>query len=217
MKKKILIGLGLVLLVIQFARPARNLSGDDTNHLATKYSFPGNVAPLIEKACYDCHSNKTVYPWYSNIQPVGWWLANHVNEGKEHLNFSEFATYVHGTKCAAQFSGNVHVGTVRRYRDQRIAKDNIEWEAPKEELTAWQAEWAALLDAIRQDRPHNEARRAAEDPRGAHRGAVHLGGGGAARRCTSGVSATSASPTATGSPDHWPGCSGCSGSWTWRT
>lgn len=93
MKKKILIGLGLVLLVIQFIRPARNLSGDDTKHLATQYSFPGNVAPLVEKACYDCHSNKTVYPWYSNIQPVGWWLANHVNEGKEHLNFSEFATY----------------------------------------------------------------------------------------------------------------------------
>jgi hypothetical protein len=93
MKKKILIGLGLVLLVIQFIRPARNESGDDTNHIATQYSFPGNVAPLVEKACYDCHSNKTVYPWYSNIQPVGWLLANHVNEGKEHLNFSTFATY----------------------------------------------------------------------------------------------------------------------------
>jgi predicted dehydrogenase len=75
---------------------------------------------------------------------------------------NEFATYVHGTKCAAQFSGNIHAGTVQRYRDQRIAKDNIDWKAPAEKLTPWQAEWAALFDAIRKDRPHNEARRAAE-------------------------------------------------------
>jgi predicted dehydrogenase len=75
---------------------------------------------------------------------------------------NEFATYVHGTKCAAQFSGNIHAGTVQRYRDQRIAKDNIDWKAPAEKLTAWQAEWAVLFDAIRNDRPHNEARRAAE-------------------------------------------------------
>ena len=44
-------------------------------------------------ACYDCHSNTTRYPWYANIQPVGWWLASHVNDGKQHLNFSEFAAY----------------------------------------------------------------------------------------------------------------------------
>jgi predicted dehydrogenase len=90
---------------------------------------------------------------------------------------NEFATYVHGTKCAAQFSGSIHVGTVQRYRDQRIAKDNIEWKAPEEKRTPWQAEWAALFDAIRQDRPHNEARRAAEsnlvDMMG--RAAVHSG------------------------------------------
>ena len=74
---------------------------------------------------------------------------------------NEFATYIHGTKCAAQFSGNVHLGTVRTYKDQRISRDNIVWKAPKEKLTAWQAEWVALLDAIRNDKPHNEARRAA--------------------------------------------------------
>ena len=90
---------------------------------------------------------------------------------------NEFVTYVHGTKCAAQFSGAIHVGEVHRYRDQRIAKDNIAWKAPAEKLTPWQAEWAALFDAIRQDRPHNEARRAAEsnlvDMMG--RSAVHSG------------------------------------------
>jgi predicted dehydrogenase len=90
---------------------------------------------------------------------------------------NEFATYVHGTKCAAQFSGSIHVGEVQRYRDQRIAKDNIVWKAPEEKLTPWQAEWDALFRAIREDRPHNEARRAAEsnlvDMMG--RAAVHSG------------------------------------------
>jgi hypothetical protein len=45
---------------------------------------------MLEVACNDCHSNKTRYPWYSNVQPVAWWLAGHVNDGKRHLNFSEF-------------------------------------------------------------------------------------------------------------------------------
>ena len=75
---------------------------------------------------------------------------------------NEFATYIHGTKCAAQFSGSVHAGTVRIYKDQRIARDNVAWQAPKERFSPWQAEWNVLLDAIRNDRPHNEARRAAE-------------------------------------------------------
>lgn len=75
--------------------------------------------------------------------------------------YNEFATYVHGTKCAAQFSGNVHAGTVHTYRDQRIAPGNIDWKAPTERFSPWQAEWNALLEAIRNDRPHNEAKRAA--------------------------------------------------------
>jgi predicted dehydrogenase len=74
---------------------------------------------------------------------------------------TEFATYIHGTKCAAQFSGWSHVGTVHTYKDQRCAADNIAWRAPKEAVTPWQAEWNNLLDAIRKDKPHNEANRAA--------------------------------------------------------
>jgi predicted dehydrogenase len=73
----------------------------------------------------------------------------------------EFATYVHGTKCAAQFSGNVHEGTVHTYKNQRCERDNIAWQAEKERVSPWQAEWDNLLDAIRRDKPHNEAKRAA--------------------------------------------------------
>jgi predicted dehydrogenase len=74
---------------------------------------------------------------------------------------AEFATYIHGTKCAAQFSGPSHVGTVHLYKDQRCSNDNIAWRAPKEAVTPWEAEWNDLLDSIHKDRPHNEAKRAA--------------------------------------------------------
>lgn len=89
----------------------------------------------------------------------------------------EFATYIHGTKRAAQFSGNIHAATVRTYKDQRIRRDNVLWEAPKEEITAWQAQWNDFLDAIRHNKPMNQARRAAlsnlADIIG--RAAIHMG------------------------------------------
>jgi len=74
---------------------------------------------------------------------------------------TEFATYLHGTKCAAQFSGWSHVGTVQMYKDQCFRNDNITWRAPKEVFTPWEAEWNDLLESIHKDRPHNEAKRAA--------------------------------------------------------
>ena len=73
----------------------------------------------------------------------------------------EFATYLHGTKCAAQFSGPIHKPDVRIYRDQHIAQDNIVWEPPKEPISPYVEEWRVLLDAIRKDRPHNEVQRSA--------------------------------------------------------
>lgn len=100
MLKKFLKRLFLVLLagfvVIQFFRPAKNTaSGPEAyaKDISTVHAVPADVQVILKKACYDCHSNNTEYPWYNNIQPVAWWLANHVNEGKRELNFSEFATY----------------------------------------------------------------------------------------------------------------------------
>jgi len=73
----------------------------------------------------------------------------------------EFATYAHGTKCAAQFSGNIHAPKVRIHRNQQITGDNIAWEPPKEQVSPYVEEWRVLLDAIRHDRPHNEVERSA--------------------------------------------------------
>jgi hypothetical protein len=92
--KKILLTLAVVLALMQFIRPARNIStAISANDLALHYPIPDTVLKILKRSCYDCHSNNTVYPWYDNIQPVGWWLQYHVNHGKHGLNFSEFATY----------------------------------------------------------------------------------------------------------------------------
>jgi len=84
-----------------------------------------------------------------------------VNSRNQQNCHNEFATFVHGTRCAAQFSGNVHAPTVHIYNDQREAKNNLAWRPEREKLSPYQAEWDALLGAIRRDEPHNEAQRAA--------------------------------------------------------
>jgi predicted dehydrogenase len=73
---------------------------------------------------------------------------------------TDFATYIHGTKCAAQFSGNVHAATVHRFKDQRIEKANIAWTPTPDAHSPWQYEWNEFIASIRRNRPHNEAKRA---------------------------------------------------------
>ena len=79
-----------ILVIIQFFKPEKNLSDDQTHNIALKYPVSGEVKDILRVACDDCHSNKTAYPWYVNIQPVAWFLDNHVQEGKRELNFSTF-------------------------------------------------------------------------------------------------------------------------------
>ncbi len=94
MLKKILYTLLIIFILIQFIRPAKNISTEASpNDISAHYNVPDNVMGVLKKSCYDCHSNNTVYPWYNNIQPVAWWLDDHVKEGKRELNFSEFANY----------------------------------------------------------------------------------------------------------------------------
>jgi hypothetical protein len=92
--KKVLLTLLIVLITIQFIQPAHN---KDRQVLPTDilklYRVPTDIHAVLKTSCYDCHSNNTNYPWYYNIQPLGWILNKHVNEGKENLNFSEFGSY----------------------------------------------------------------------------------------------------------------------------
>lgn len=92
--KKIVIIVLLVLIAIQFVRPSRNISNEPQQaDLISNFNVPAKVAGTLKVSCYDCHSNNTRYPWYANIQPLGWLLVSHIKEGKEELNFNEFASY----------------------------------------------------------------------------------------------------------------------------
>ncbi|MBK8519858.1 MAG: heme-binding domain-containing protein [Ferruginibacter sp.] len=84
----------VAFIIIQFIRPAKNRAdGISNNDISKIYAVPADVEAILKTSCYDCHSNNTVYPWYAEIQPAAWWLADHVKEGKKELNFSEFASY----------------------------------------------------------------------------------------------------------------------------
>ena len=92
--KKIGLVLLFVFIAIQFIQPSRNKSGQVLPTDITKlFAIPDSVQVILKNACYDCHSNNTNYPWYVNIQPVGWLMARHIDQGKEVLNFSEFGKY----------------------------------------------------------------------------------------------------------------------------
>ena len=84
----------VVLIVIQFIQPAHNKSEQLLpTDIAKIYNVPDSVLQVLKSACYDCHSNNTNYPWYAKIQPLAWFMARHVKNGKADLNFSEFASY----------------------------------------------------------------------------------------------------------------------------
>lgn len=89
-KSLILVIILIVFIVIQFIRPEKNNSPDTQFALSNKYAINSSVNTIMKDACYDCHSNQTNYPWYAEIQPIGWWLNGHVEDGKRHFNFSDF-------------------------------------------------------------------------------------------------------------------------------
>ena len=80
--------------LIQLLPHVENTSSRSTGkEIATKFTVPPDVDAMLRASCYDCHSNNTVYPWYGHVQPVQWWLDQHISQGKRHLNFDEFASY----------------------------------------------------------------------------------------------------------------------------
>jgi hypothetical protein len=92
--KRSLIGLAVTFVVIQFIRPSlANPPIDETKTIGATVPVPPDVQAILERSCYDCHSNKTVWPWYSNVAPVSWLLADDVKDGRKELNFSEWGTY----------------------------------------------------------------------------------------------------------------------------
>lgn len=84
----------IALVVIQFFRPKENKDEEiAAENITANFQIPDSVQKILKVSCYDCHSNTTVYPFYSKIQPVAWILDDHIREGKKEINFSTFSTY----------------------------------------------------------------------------------------------------------------------------
>ncbi len=97
MTTKIIAAIILLLLLIQFIRIDKtNPSSVPSQDLIYVTSAPGDIASIIKTSCYDCHSNQTKYPWYTNLAPISWFLKHHINEAREHMNFSEWGSYPAG-------------------------------------------------------------------------------------------------------------------------
>src|SRR5450432_4287705 len=94
MIRKLLIVMLVIFAGMQFIRPARNNGAADTDGDIKHYvRVPDTVMNILKTSCYDCHSNHTVYPWYVNINPVGLWLKNHIDDGKQAINFSDLSNF----------------------------------------------------------------------------------------------------------------------------
>lgn len=140
MIRKIALGCVVLLAAAQLVRPEKNLSAaSGPNDIAVKHPVPPKVLAVLHRACYDCHSNHTRYPWYAEVQPAGWWLNWHVSEGKRHLNFSEFGAYPakRAGKKLDELIDEVeqHTMPLRSYtwvhRDARLTPEEVKL------LTAW--------------------------------------------------------------------------------
>ncbi|WP_452224306.1 heme-binding domain-containing protein [Lacinutrix chionoecetis] len=92
--KKILVVLLIAFVLIQFYRPEKNhVEVREVAAFEAETHMDANIRSIMENNCYSCHSNKTDYPWYAEVAPVSFWLNDHIEEGNEHFNVSQWETY----------------------------------------------------------------------------------------------------------------------------
>lgn len=148
--RQIWIALIILLIVVQFLKPEKNLSDERKYDVSTRYPVPENVGQILAVACNDCHSNKTEYPWYAEVQPIGWWVGDHVEEGKRELNFSNF------TSRPVAIQNHKFEETIEVINEGEMPLPSYTWLGmhPKAKLTAEQKQliidWAeAQMDTLK--------------------------------------------------------------------
>ncbi len=94
MKNKIILGILLLFAVMQLFRIEKVENQEPTEMgLLLSENQSVEITNLLQETCFGCHSNQIIYPWYSEIAPVSWWIADHIEHGRKHLNFSEWMNY----------------------------------------------------------------------------------------------------------------------------
>ncbi|MEW6510789.1 MAG: heme-binding domain-containing protein [Bacteroidota bacterium] len=159
LSKIVLALLAAAFIVIQFIRPERNTPSSPTAEAApAPLPIPDEVRQVLQTSCFDCHSNTTRYPWYAEIQPVGWWLAGHIRNAKQELNFDEFSAYPARRKFAKlrQIEEQITEGEMPLPAYTIIHRDAILPTEKKELLIAWTR---AVEDSLRAAYPPDSLNR----------------------------------------------------------
>ncbi len=140
MLKRILLILLIIFIAIQFFHPEKNIQpGPQPNDISTLYPVPPDVDSILVVACKDCHTNNTRYPWYNKVQPVAWFLDNHVRDGKRSFNLNEFATYPAWRQYdkISEVKKQIDKGDMPLSSYTWIHKDAILTDAQKNTIESW--------------------------------------------------------------------------------
>ncbi len=138
--KYLALGLAGIFLALQFFQIDKTNAAVNANEtIEAVLNVPPDVKIILGKACNDCHTNTTVYPWYSYIQPNGWFLKSHIDDGKRHLNLSVFATYDRNKqqKKLEEICEEVTSGSMPLPSYTWIHRDAILTETEKKALCDW--------------------------------------------------------------------------------
>jgi hypothetical protein len=149
MRRYVLPAFVVVFLGAQLYRPARtNPPTDPKLTLEAAVQVPPEVRNILDRACADCHSHRTVWPWYSHVAPVSWMIASHVNEGREHLNLSEWPGRHKRQKLLDEMCDEVEHGAMPIGSYLRLHSRARLSESDKQAVCGWtKAELARLTPA----------------------------------------------------------------------
>ena len=145
--KRALMVFGAAFVVVQFVGPARtNPVTDPAKTLKHKAPIPPAVDAILTRSCRNCHSNETVWPWYSYVAPASWAVVRDVNEGREHLNLSHWThTSEEGADLLDTMCREARRGTMPIRSYTWIHRSAVLSDADKKLLCRWTADTADAL------------------------------------------------------------------------
>lgn len=153
-----LLALLLIFIVIQFFGMDKSVPEyDESGDFLSVYEPPAEVETTFRKACYDCHSYDMVYPCYSNIQPAGWWLQSHIEEGRDEMNLSVWEDYSAGD------ADHLLEEMVEMVEEEEMPLPSYTWahadarltDEQREELTTWVLQQSADTSAATDHSDHS--------------------------------------------------------------
>lgn len=139
----------IIFIVIQFFGIDKSVPEyDETGDFLSVYNPPSEVETIFRTTCYDCHSYSTVYPWYSNIQPVAWWLEDHIEEGRDEMNLSLWEDY------SGEDADHLLEEIVEMVEEEKMPLPSYTWahadarltDEQREEFTSWVSDLRSSLE-----------------------------------------------------------------------